>query len=70
MAVLEIIHEIEAIPFYEIEDNLTRAAAVLDVVQTLFTQELDAPPSNDIIFHALESVHQELRLIRKSVNLG
>lgn len=52
------------------EINFDRALGVLDVVQVLFTQNIDAPPSDESIYYSLLIVRQEIETIKELIRLN
>lgn len=56
-------------PYFEVEDEFSTALATLGIVQCLFSQEQDAPPKDDTIFWALESVRNDINRIQEKLLL-
>lgn len=51
-------------PYLAVEQEFNTALSTLGIVQCLFTQEQDAPPTDDAIFWALEGVRMNIERIK------
>lgn len=51
-------------PYIAVENEFDIALATLSIVQTIFTQEQDAPPKDEYIFWALEGVRKDINRIK------
>ena len=56
-------------PYSEVETEFSTALSTLGIVQCLFTQEQDAPPTDNAIFWALEGVRMDIERIKTKLQL-
>ena len=54
-------------PYLEVEQEFCTALSTLGIVQCLFTQEQDAPPSDSAIFWTLEGVRRDIVRIQEKL---